>query len=784
MEYINPLKRFWYFIAYSSYKRTLGLLLFLLIAAGVPLATWIVQQQTQIKQQAAQNGTVQFTSDQGGNNVIQQTANPELYLKITLPDNWTLSPQSRANPASPLASFVEKAYAAACVAPSVCSSDPNPDPNIWTRTDGECADNEEGETMYCYVRKSGGGGGGGGSTPTPTPTTQPPSQTRCTEVRVANSSPPKQGESIFVGVKYTGNPTSIKFWISNNDQLNKTSAVEVGDNWTFVDTKSPIPESEYNLSSTAQFDPGRHFVLAELLNNQGTVVDNDRARCGSPAFTLEAGSPSTPTTAPTAPPTGPQITLYQIHIQNSDGGSGGLDPQRITGASDLARFFANPYWKLNPNAAGTTRKVQVDFYGRNAQGNEVQKQITTPITYTGSADTPPAPTRTPFGCERTPEQMGTNVSDTLPLSEQNKVYRWVQVTKSGEPTEKCETEYFDAAVCIEPPGSKTDAEKNSQCPQNTLPDPFNKIAEETSNWCTRKSDDPHTDVAHCWQLRYIGSAGGGGAPPPAVPTVTPRPGEPTVTPRPTVTPGGPTVTPTNTPTPSPTGSPAPTPTITPSVTPGGPSLTPTTTPTVGPTATSTPIPPGTTTMSLSVSLSGIGPQGRTGTPQAKNNPKPTDEKRDLAIYFYEAGVDPTDDINGSKAKWFTTVQDKLEYDGSGKFVAKDIVVDERVTTGDYQILIKSPRYLRKRVPGIKHIIQGKGNQISPLVTLILGDANNDNKLDTMDYNIYFGCLGKQTDDCRRQVDFNDDGKVDSRLPSPDFTDYALFTEQFALQEGD
>lgn len=812
----NRLKRFWYFISSAHYGRTLGILAFLLIALVIPLTTLIVQRQTSIQQKAAQDWTVEFARTNGGPS-IKETDNPELYLKITRPDSWTLA-QSRTTPANLLASFVDKAYAqSAC--PGVCvyekdvnSSTCTPRPaghpactgypvqGTVERCDSEGICETVPNKAYCYTGASCQGLPPAGtedpqptptSASTPSPTEAPATLVQCVNLNVVDSA--VRGTQSPFTARYTGNPARIKLSAQNPEERSG------GGSWKTIAEVSAAAGGETNGVHNTDLLPGRYTVSMQLITSNGQAIQNSSSACND-IITITNG-----TEQPTESPSG-QITLYQIHIENIDGGSGGTSPQRITGAAALASFFANPYWKLNPNSSGTTRTIQVDFYGRDAQGNEVQKQISASITYTGSAGTPPTPTMLPPGrCrpEFTPFEIGTDLSDGMTPEQEAQIYKWVAVNRQGQPN-SCNTD----GQCA----------KNSDCPINDKQKPYiNDTTEEGkgSAWCYGFSTGPR-----CLQLRYIGN----GTNPPPVPAVPA--GQPTPTPPATclysktscstnqrcidesIAPGWcyagkclscpapapvlptdtnpPPPTPTRTPTPTITSTGMLTPSPTPTVTPTG-TLTPTPspTPTVGPTATATPIPPGTTTVSLSVSLTGVGPKGRDGTPQAKNNPNPKPEKRDLAIYFYEPGVDPSGDINGQKAKWFTTIPEALVYDNNGKFVAKDIVVDPRVTTGEYQILVKSERYLRKRIPGIKRITAGSTNPaISQIVTLALGDANGDNILDTRDYNLYFSCLGKQTDDCKRQVDFNSDGNVDTKGPPADFTDYALFTEQFALQKGD
>lgn len=107
----NPMQGLFDTITSRVSPKTLKLIGLLLLIAVLPLTVFIALQQQNLVQRASPNGVVQFASDQTGNNIIQTTTNPEIYLRITKPDNWDLA--SSNNPR--MMSLLPQAHAqAAC----------------------------------------------------------------------------------------------------------------------------------------------------------------------------------------------------------------------------------------------------------------------------------------------------------------------------------------------------------------------------------------------------------------------------------------------------------------------------------------------------------------------------------------------------------------------------------------------------------------------------------------------------------------------------------------------
>lgn len=280
--------------------------------------------------------------------------------------------------------------------------------------------------------------------------------------------------------------------------------------------------------------------------------------------------------------------------------------------------------------------------------------------------------------------------------------------------------------------------------------------------------------------------------PTATPTMTPTPtspigGGPTNTPVPTATPTRiptptntpvpPTATPTRTPTPLPTATNTPVPTATPTRTPTPlPTATstplPTATPTSTPTPTVSPTPNLGTRLNVGMFLHGIGNAGDNVSPTATGNQNPLTTSR-LATIDVTNVIDPT--ITAS-------INATLTYNANGGFFGGTVTLPDTITTGQYRVRIKTDRYLRKYTSANVSITKGQVNLASS-ATLIVGDANNDNRLSILDYTMLLNCysdLGPAlscTPQQKLMTDFNDDGNVNQ-------FDYNLFLRELSVQFGE
>jgi hypothetical protein len=203
----------------------------------------------------------------------------------------------------------------------------------------------------------------------------------------------------------------------------------------------------------------------------------------------------------------------------------------------------------------------------------------------------------------------------------------------------------------------------------------------------------------------------------------------------------------------------PTPTLTPS-----PTLTPT------PTATE----PNTTIFKATLRLNGIGSGGDSTNPTANSlsnkNPENKEILADILIY------DQNKKLVQKKTETFIYTEGDQVYRGSAN-------LGKNFESGEYLVIVQANKYLAKKVSATPIII-ANGKESNPaIVSLVAGDANNDNVLDGADYNILIGCYSDYapavacTQAQFKQADFNDDGKVNQ-------FDYNLLIREFKAAQGD
>ncbi len=187
----------------------------------------------------------------------------------------------------------------------------------------------------------------------------------------------------------------------------------------------------------------------------------------------------------------------------------------------------------------------------------------------------------------------------------------------------------------------------------------------------------------------------------------------------------------------------------------------------------TPVPGG-ARISMSLTLSGL-IEGIGG------NPNPKAKQKRVKVCAYQLTADPTQDVQcsrGKKAEGLVQLSDVSKKFDAATF---DLGI---VPEGDYEIYVKIDKYLRKRIPGIKHL-KPDTTTSTQQVQLKSGDITGDNVIDLEDYNAYASCFDKRstTSSClyRDTVDLNDDGKVDTTI---DFSDYKILMQNYATREGD
>ncbi len=223
----------------------------------------------------------------------------------------------------------------------------------------------------------------------------------------------------------------------------------------------------------------------------------------------------------------------------------------------------------------------------------------------------------------------------------------------------------------------------------------------------------------------------------------------------------------------------PTPTPTPSPTP---TARPTASPTPRPTSTPTPTPTPSevsTKINLVLGLDGIGNTGDTqnanpvanSDPTFRSNPNPINKTRPVEVFALNSSGDVVKQGSG-----------EVRYNSStGKF--EGAVPISNLASGSYSILVKSPRYLKRKLTTLNTTA---GGTFSVTGNLIAGDIDSNNQLSILDFNIFISCSGfsKSSGACSSNTiyktysDLTDNGSIDQ-------DDYNLFTREWHnFQQGD
>lgn len=204
-----------------------------------------------------------------------------------------------------------------------------------------------------------------------------------------------------------------------------------------------------------------------------------------------------------------------------------------------------------------------------------------------------------------------------------------------------------------------------------------------------------------------------------------------------------------------------------------PTKTPTPQPTNTPFPTSTPIPsvsPNTTRFSLNLLLHGLGNGGDNANPGAIGNTTPLHPQKQVTLELFDSTNTLVKSIPGT-----------ISYNASLGNFSGTLDGGLGISGGSYLVKVKSPSYLRKQLGGIITIISGQTVSL-PQTALVAGDANNDNSLNILDYNLMLDCYSELAParNCNPtkllQTDFNDDGSVNQ-------FDYNLFLRELSVLSG-
>jgi Mg-chelatase subunit ChlD len=182
---------------------------------------------------------------------------------------------------------------------------------------------------------------------------------------------------------------------------------------------------------------------------------------------------------------------------------------------------------------------------------------------------------------------------------------------------------------------------------------------------------------------------------------------------------------------------------------------------------------GTTQLALNVLMDGIGIAGDNANPTASSlsEKMPVHPTRNATALIF--------DVNNNLV---ATASGQIQYSSaSGSFVGT-VSTSTPIPDGNYTIKVRSDYHLTRLVPGIEHLVPNQVNQV-PTVQLVAGDANNDNQLNIIDYNLMIGCYSDLSPavscdpDVKPTTDFNDDGDVNQ-------FDYNLFLRELSTQPGE
>lgn len=188
-----------------------------------------------------------------------------------------------------------------------------------------------------------------------------------------------------------------------------------------------------------------------------------------------------------------------------------------------------------------------------------------------------------------------------------------------------------------------------------------------------------------------------------------------------------------------------------------------------PTPTPTPTPPPTPTgaqsatqFTFTLDLTGIGQNGN-------KNPRTT--QRQIEVELFDSDNEPLPLKDGTVSFNNTTN------------LFKGTVDMGSLAAGNYTVKVKTPKYLKRRISGIQTIVSARATPyVIPSITLVVGDANNDNKVNIIDYNMWRDCYqGTVAETSCSNVDFNDDGIVRG---AEGLKDGNLLITSLGVKEGD
>lgn len=194
-----------------------------------------------------------------------------------------------------------------------------------------------------------------------------------------------------------------------------------------------------------------------------------------------------------------------------------------------------------------------------------------------------------------------------------------------------------------------------------------------------------------------------------------------------------------------------------------------------------------TSLNLNILLHGIGSAGDNPNPNGNSlsNKNPLHPQRNITVTLI--------DSNNQEVASRT---DSITFNTAGGNFTGLIDLGTSFNPGNYNLKIKTDKYLRKLVSGIINIKAMTNNDV-PQTALVAGDVKDDNILNVLDYNILLDCgygainplpLADPAsvynssycishNEFRPNTDLDDNGIIDS-------SDYNLFLRELSVQNGD
>jgi len=174
------------------------------------------------------------------------------------------------------------------------------------------------------------------------------------------------------------------------------------------------------------------------------------------------------------------------------------------------------------------------------------------------------------------------------------------------------------------------------------------------------------------------------------------------------------------------------------------------------------IPPGTTSLSLSITLTGIGVSQN---PALGINNNPRRPARNVQAVLINSD-------NQQVATFSATVN----FDSATGRYRGNIGLGNNFISGSYLVKVRLDNTLWKTIPGIQNITSGQIYN-APQAALVSGDIIQNNEINLLDYNALLSCYGARACTTKVQADANDDGKVDE-------LDLNILYAGFARRVGD